>query len=263
MKDNFVSVVTPCYNSVEYIEECILSLKNQTSSKFEHIIIDGGSTDGTIDIIKKYEGTYSMKWISEPDDGMYDAIVKGFSIARGSILAWLNSDDMYQENTIKIVRKIFENPKVKWLTGFPVVYNKDGIMYAATKNLVFPIQIFMKLGYPGKGGCGFQQESTFWSNELWSIAKGENIRNYKYAGDIVLWRKFSYYEPVYVTDAILSGFRKHKGQKSDDRINYIEERWGWNIITVFLKILKIPEFCSNIYALIGKKRFISLQDLEL
>ena len=89
-----ILIVTPCYNAERYIEYCIKSIKSQSYTNFEHIIVDGGSTDGTLDIIRKYEGSYNMRWLSEPDDGMYDAITKGFALSSGDIYAWLNSDDM-------------------------------------------------------------------------------------------------------------------------------------------------------------------------
>ena len=103
-----ISIVTPTYNSEEYLEDCILSIKNQKARNFEHIIIDGGSTDSTLSIIRKYENTYPMKWISEPDNGMYDAIAKGFRLAKGEIYCWLNSDDMYMPWTCLAIEKIFK-----------------------------------------------------------------------------------------------------------------------------------------------------------
>lgn len=90
-----VSIVTPSLNQGRFIEETILSVKNQTYSNIEHIIIDGGSTDNTLDIIKKYEGAYNMRWVSESDSGQSDAINKGWRMAKGDILAYLNSDDTY------------------------------------------------------------------------------------------------------------------------------------------------------------------------
>ncbi len=98
-----VSIVTPSLNQGAFIEETILCIKNQCYSNIEHIIVDGGSTDNTLDIIKKYEGTYNMKWISEPDSGMYEAINKGIRKARGEILTYLNADDLYLHWTISVV----------------------------------------------------------------------------------------------------------------------------------------------------------------
>jgi len=90
-----VSIITPSLNQGRFIEETILSIKNQTYPNIEHIIIDGGSTDNTLEIVKKYDGTYNMLWLSEPDEGQSDAINKGWRMSNGKIIAYLNSDDTY------------------------------------------------------------------------------------------------------------------------------------------------------------------------
>lgn len=106
-KKKKISIVTPCYNAETYIKECIESVKCQTYDNYEHIIVDGASTDCTIKIIRAFDGCYPMQYISEKDDGMYDAIVKGFSIASGDIFCWLNSDDMFvQKGTLDIVNDV-------------------------------------------------------------------------------------------------------------------------------------------------------------
>lgn len=94
-----VSLITVTFNSAIYLEECINSVMEQQSADIEHIIIDGGSTDGTLDIIKKYE-THIAKWISEKDKGMYDAINKGLNLATGDIVGILNSDDIFASNDV-------------------------------------------------------------------------------------------------------------------------------------------------------------------
>lgn len=101
MKDNsLVSIVTPSYNQGEFIEHAILSIKAQTYPHIEHIIVDAGSSDQTLDVLRQHEGTYNMRWICEPDQGMYDAINKGFRIASGEIFAYLNCDDYYLPWTV-------------------------------------------------------------------------------------------------------------------------------------------------------------------
>ncbi|MGV8149905.1 MAG: glycosyltransferase family 2 protein [Alkaliphilus sp.] len=97
-----VSIVTVCYNSVKTIEDTIKSVINQSYSNVEYIVIDGGSTDGTIDIIRKYE-KHIAKWISEPDEGIYDAMNKGILLASGELVGIINSDDWFLPETIDVV----------------------------------------------------------------------------------------------------------------------------------------------------------------
>jgi glycosyltransferase involved in cell wall biosynthesis len=94
-----ISIVTPSYNQESFIEETLLSVKNQNHPSVEHLVIDGASTDGTVEILKHYSsqpGWQHLRWISEPDQGQSDALNKGFRMATGGIVGWLNSDDRYR-----------------------------------------------------------------------------------------------------------------------------------------------------------------------
>ena len=102
-----VSIITPSYNSSRFIEATILSVINQTYNNIEFIVIDGRSNDGTIKILEKYKNRGILNYISEPDNGMYDAINKGFNLATGDILAYLNSDDRYFPWTVETVVNTF------------------------------------------------------------------------------------------------------------------------------------------------------------
>jgi glycosyltransferase involved in cell wall biosynthesis len=111
-----VSIVTPSYNKGTFIERTVLSVKNQTYPRVEHIVIDGGSTDGTLDILRKYSD--SCLCISEPDKGQSDAINKGWRMARGDILGWLNADDTYMPWAVETAVKLLsENPDVAMVYG--------------------------------------------------------------------------------------------------------------------------------------------------
>lgn len=125
-----VSIITPSFNKGQYIEETIQSIRNQGYTNTEHIIIDGGSTDETLAILKKYNGQVS--WISEPDRGQSDAINKGWKIARGEIIAYLNADDTYTSDAVGIaVTYLNEHPDIG------VVYG-DGILTDETGKVLCP-----------------------------------------------------------------------------------------------------------------------------
>lgn len=254
-----ISIVTPTYNSEEYLETCILSIKNQRFSDYEHIIVDGGSSDKTIEIIKKYEGTYPMRWISEKDEGMYDAISKGFKMAKGDIFCWLNSDDIYMPWTLEIVAQAFQKKEICWCCGVPAQINENGQLYfPVTQFITFP-QYCIKKGWMDgwRLGC-IQQESTFWRRELYEAVGGID-RDYKMAGDYALWVKFAQREKLYSLNTVLAGFRVHAGQKSSDKEAYCNEAHRLNITEMVcnkFKLYKIINYCL-------KKRmdFINIQRL--
>jgi len=103
-----VSIITPSYNQGEFIKDAILSVKSQRYQEIEHIIIDGASNDNTLDIIKKYEGTYNMRWISEPDNGPIEATNKGVGMSQGGIRCHLNTDDLFFPWTVSVVVDYFQ-----------------------------------------------------------------------------------------------------------------------------------------------------------
>ncbi len=111
-----VSIITPSYNNELYIRRNIESVLSQTWDDVEHIVVDGGSTDGTIGILNSYS---HLRWISEPDRGMYDAINKGIRMSSGEIISYLNVDDRYFEHTVQAVVEVFSaNPDVDFLYGY-------------------------------------------------------------------------------------------------------------------------------------------------
>lgn len=111
-----ISVITVCLNSVKTIERAIRSVQDQLYDDLEYIIIDGGSTDGTVEVIKRYEEFVSY-WVSEEDDGLYDAMNKGIAKATGEVIAFLNSDDWYAENALVKVNSYYEKYNPMILTG--------------------------------------------------------------------------------------------------------------------------------------------------
>ena len=190
---------------------------------FEHIIIDGGSTDETLNIIKKYENKYPLRWISEKDNGMYDAIFKGFKIPRGEILAWINSDDMYLPWTLKTVQKVFRNPSIKWVQGLPSYINAESLQYMNRDHRFSPDSYFIAMGlHDGQRLPFIQQESSFWRRELYEECCGLN-RELKYASDFYLWKSFAQQTKLYTVNSVLACFRIHETQKSANRKAYLDE----------------------------------------
>lgn len=256
-----VSIITACYNSEEYIEDCIKSIMLQTYNNIEHIIIDGGSSDNTLAIIKKYENKYNMRWISEKDNGMYDAISKGFKMSKGDILAWLNSDDMYLPWACEIAATVMSNTSVRWLTGIPCHYNYRGVAHnIARVTPVFP-QKYIKKGYmDGRIATFLEQESMFWDRELWE-KHGACISQYKYAGDYHLWKEFAESEQLYTIDSIVSGFRIHKNQKSSDREKYYSEVDDPTIWKILLQKTKVIRLLCLLESLTTNKLRIKTRDM--
>lgn len=218
-----ISIVTPTYNSEKYLEECILSIKNQKYTNYEHIIVDGGSTDRTLEIIKKYDGIYPMRRVSEKDNGMYDAISKGFKMAKGDIFCWLNSDDVYMPWATTVMEMVCKSGKVHWCSGLPSYMTGDSVGYQIPgARKVFSRRCIEKGYMRAKMMGSIQQESCFWTRELWEKSGGLNSK-YLMAGDYHLWREFAKYEPLYSVNSVIACFRIHEGQKSSDRSGYCDE----------------------------------------
>ncbi|WP_341327605.1 glycosyltransferase family 2 protein [Methylotuvimicrobium sp. KM2] len=224
-----ISIVTPSFNQGKYIEETIESVINQNYDNLEYIIIDGNSSDGTQDIIKKYD-KYLSYWISEPDNGQYHAINKGFSKSSGEIMAWINSDDKYTPWALSVVAEIFSTfPEIEWLTtGYGLLWDQSGRAVFCRHRNGYNRQAFFKGAYlagTNRYNRGFiQQESTFWRRSLWEKAGSQIDSNLRMAGDFELWSKFFQHSELYVVNTPLAGFRSHDEQKTANQMKtYIKE----------------------------------------
>lgn len=138
-----ISIVTPSFNQARFLEDAIRSVLAQNYSRFEHIIIDNCSTDGTLEILKKYP---HLKWISEPDRGQSDAINKGFMMARGDIIGWLNADEYYLPGAFRTVSVHALPEKVDVLVGDCVFVDAEGKFLRLKAEPPFDRNMFLYYG---------------------------------------------------------------------------------------------------------------------
>jgi glycosyltransferase involved in cell wall biosynthesis len=206
-----ISIVTPSFNRDKYLEETILSVVEQNYPALEYFIIDGGSSDNSKEIIRKFENKLAY-WVSEPDGGMYNAIQKGFEKSTGEIMAWINSDDKYMPDAFQIVNQVFRsNSDIEWIIGMPAFYNEIGQCVKVTTQRKWSESRFWVGDYKW-----IQQESVFWRRSLWEKAGGYIDSSFKYAGDFELWTRFLQHAKLYPVCTPLSGFRLHGNQISLD-----------------------------------------------
>jgi glycosyltransferase involved in cell wall biosynthesis len=214
-----ISIVTPSFNQAAFLEETIVSVLDQGYPNLEYIIVDGGSTDHSVEIIRKYEKHLSY-WISEPDSGMYEAIAKGFDKSTGDVMAWINSDDIFFASAFKRVSDIFERyPLIQWLGGCTCHIDEHS-------DVIFtrPQEKWNKYKYYRLQYQYIQQEGTFWRRSLWNKAGAHINTTYRLAADLELWLRFFQHAEYYTLNLPLGCFRvRSNNQKSLEQRNTYDE----------------------------------------
>jgi glycosyltransferase involved in cell wall biosynthesis len=182
-----VSIVTPSFNSEAFLEQTILSVVGQTYPNIEYIVIDGGSTDRTVETIERH-GTAIARWLSEPDNGQGDALRKGFALATGEVLAWINSDDVYPPDAVESAVAALEQ------SGADLVYGNRGVIDAEDRTIgerrLSPFLPFFSQRGVLYGGFGIYQPAAFWTRALYERVGGIDA-SYSHCMDTDLVTRFA------------------------------------------------------------------------
>ena len=202
-----ISIVTPSFNQGQYIEKTIKSVISQNYPNLEYIIIDGGSNDSSVDIIKKYSNHISY-WISKPDNGQSDAINKGFSKATGDILGWLNSDDYYHKGTFDEIVKTIDTKNPQLIFGNCQYYNEKTDEFWVSDVIAKYNSFKLPFDYNY-----LIQPSTFWTKKLWNVTGPLNDK-YHYGFDWEWFIRASKYCNFVPNPMVFSTYLYHKSNKS-------------------------------------------------
>ena len=207
-----ISIVTPSYNQGQFLERTILSVLNQNYPNLEFIIIDGGSTDGSVEIIKKYE-KYLAYWVSEKDNGQTHAINKGFKMATGQLIGWQNSDDIYLPRSFyKIARKSFENPNADLVFGNKYGIDENDNIIRDTRYVSFNYKTLLY------EGSALSNQSAFWKKELLDTV-GLLDEKFKFCMDYDFWVRAAKDSELLLLRDYLGCLRNHKNSKTNTIIS--------------------------------------------
>ncbi len=207
-----ISIVTPSYNQGQFLERTILSVLNQNYPNLEYIIIDGGSTDGSVEIIKKYE-KYLIYWVSELDRGQAHAINKGFKVATGELVGWQNSDDIYLPSAFyKIARKFYENPDADLVFGNKYAIDENENIIRDMRYVSFNRKSLLY------EGSALSNQTAFWKKEL-TDKVGVLDENFKFCMDYDFWVKAAKNSEFLLLRDYLGCFRNHKDSKTSTIIS--------------------------------------------
>jgi glycosyltransferase involved in cell wall biosynthesis len=202
-----ITVVTPSYNQAQFLEATIRSVVEQDYPNLEFIVIDGGSTDNSVEIIRKYE-KHLAYWVSEKDNGASDAIAKGFARSTGEIMAYLNSDDIYLPGTLHAVAEAFKDDRADVVYGNCYWLDAPGHTIGERRQTPFVASGYLY------GACDLQQPATFWKRAMFDKAGGMDP-SFHFTFDTDLFFRFvslgARFKHVH---RVFAGFRIHAESKS-------------------------------------------------
>lgn len=202
-----VSIVTPSYNQARFLDETIRSVLAQNYANIEYIIIDGGSSDGSAEVIQSYKNQLAW-WVSEPDQGQTDAINKGFARATGEILAWINADDTYLPHAVEeAVEFLSFHPEASMVYGDANLINDQGVVIGK-----FPARQ-TNLRSMLRGSVHIPQQTTFFRKKHWDLV-GPLDPSFYFAMDYDLWVRLARLGDLVYLPRLWANFRLHNAGKS-------------------------------------------------
>ena len=221
-----ISLVTPSFNQAAYLEQNIQSVSGQRGVEVEHILLDGGSSDGSAEIIRNHAQSLAY-WRSQKDGGQTKALREGFALATGQVCGWLNSDDyLWSPDALRAVAKAFaEHPEVDMVTGDPVLVFEDGTPLMID---MLPRPSARRLRYL----MALPQQSTFWRASAYKEVGGID-ENFAYCMDYDLFQRLSQGRKILRLPKVLAAFRMHRAAKTQNlypvfqkELDLLQKRYG-------------------------------------
>jgi len=234
MTDRRFCVVTPVLNGARFLPEMLASIDAQTCSHWTHYVVDGGSTDGTIELVRKsLEGEPRRRLIQGKDRGLYDAVFKGFDAAQADglrdddICLWLNADDLLAPWAFATMALAFDLYRADWVTGQAGQWDAGGRLVLVRPSAWYPRRCIRKGWFNSQCLGWLQQESTFFTARLLRRLPPDTvatIRSMRMAGDFLLWRSFAEFSPLHAAPTFIGGFRMHDANLSiEGAERYLQE----------------------------------------
>ncbi len=221
-----ISIITPSFNQGKYIEETILSVLNQGYPNLEYIVMDGGSTDNSVDIIRKYESRLSS-WASEKDKGQSNAINKGMERATGDIFTWLNSDDRLAPSALFSAALAFQTARPDIVAGICQLHQGHGVIeqhLTSCSDGVLPLMDLLDVSNGWLKGQFFYQPEVFFTRDIWCRAGGRVDESLFYSMDYELWVRFAEQAAkLKVIGRPIAQYRVHENQKTFSTADYRPE----------------------------------------
>lgn len=253
MSDLSVSIITPSFNQADYIEDTIMSVKSQDYSDIQHVIMDGGSTDGTQEILEDHEGTYNMEWVSQPDDGQADAINQGFERANGDVLGWLNSDDVYITDSAisKLVDALLRYSDADIVNGRGIRLKENGKWDHPIKRRDH------KLSHSGlREVASVLQPATLWYDYVWETIGINDSLIYTFDWDFFI-RASKEYNIVPIQDYLIGYRWQGENKTTEGGLERAEEirditgqylgetSWQYQLLCIYCGIYRISNILPN------------------